>query len=172
MVWAGRCAWVLALWLGLAMLHGDGAQVGAPSPSMDCTSALLSLADCLTFVEPGSNVTKPQGNCCSALKKVVKEEVACLCEAFKGSSAFGITINMTKALTLPSACGITTPPFSKCKIAFDGAPGSAPAPSPSSGAPGSASTPSSRPSGARALSAPSLVVVLAAAAVALWFHYI
>ncbi|XP_019704487.1 non-specific lipid transfer protein GPI-anchored 31 isoform X2 [Elaeis guineensis] len=162
MVSASKCAWVLALWLRLAMLQGSGAQVGAPSPSMDCTPALLSLADCLTFVEQGSNVTKPQGHCCSGFKKVVKKEVACLCEAFKGSSNFGISLNITKALTLPSACGVSTPPFSKCKT-----------PSPSSGAPassGSASTvPTPSPnSGARALSAPSFVVVLAAAAVALF----
>nr|AOC88983.1 type 4 nonspecific lipid transfer protein LTP401 [Elaeis guineensis] len=124
MVSASKCAWVLALWLRLAMLQGSGAQVGAPSPSMDCTPALLSLADCLTFVEQGSNVTKPQGHCCSGFKKVVKKEVACLCEAFKGSSNFGISLNITKALTLPSACGVSTPPFSKCKIA--GVPGAAP----------------------------------------------
>lgn len=115
MVWARKCGWVLALWLSLAMLHGDGAQVGAPSPSIDCTSAILSLADCLTYVEEGSKVTKPQGQCCSGFKKVVKEEVACLCEAFNKSSDFGVSLNMTKALTLPSACGVSTPPFSKCK---------------------------------------------------------
>lgn len=114
MVWASKWGLVLALWLSLAILHGDGAQVGAPSPAIDCTSALLSLADCLPFVEEGSKVTKPEQQCCSGLKKVVKKEVACLCEAFKGSSNFGVSINMTKALTLPSACGVSTPPFSKC----------------------------------------------------------
>ncbi|XP_038985953.1 non-specific lipid transfer protein GPI-anchored 11-like [Phoenix dactylifera] len=177
MVWAGKRAWVLAVWLSLAMVHGDGAQVGAPSPSMDCTSALLNLADCLSFVEEGSKVTKPQGQCCSGLKKVVKEDAACLCEAFKGSSDFGVSLNMTKALTLPSACGVSTPPFSKCKIAVAGVPGAAPAPSPTPGGlsvSGSVSTvpaPSPALSGARALPVPSFILV-AAAAVAPLFYYI
>nr|XP_029118133.1 non-specific lipid-transfer protein-like protein At5g64080 [Elaeis guineensis] len=115
MVWASKCAWFLAVWLSLAMLHGVGAQVGAPSPSMDCSSALYNLIDCATFAEEGSKLTKPQGQCCSGLEKVIKEELACLCETFEGNTDVGPTLNMTKPLTLPAACGIATPPLSKCK---------------------------------------------------------
>ncbi|XP_078164717.1 non-specific lipid transfer protein GPI-anchored 11-like isoform X2 [Carex rostrata] len=106
-----------------------GADIMAPSPSVDCTPALLSLADCLTYVEQGSNLTKPEGDCCSGLKKVVKEEAHCLCEAFSGGSVIPLDINITKALALPSVCKVKTPPASKCNIL--GAPGSAPATAPS-----------------------------------------
>jgi Probable lipid transfer len=88
----------------------------APAPSVDCTPALLSLADCLSYVEQGSNLTKPEGDCCSGLKKVVKEEPHCLCEAFAGGANLGIPldINITKALSLPSVCKVQTPSPSKC----------------------------------------------------------
>ncbi|KAG1330764.1 non-specific lipid-transfer protein-like protein [Cocos nucifera] len=82
---------------------------------MDCSSALDNLVDCATFAEEGSQLTKPQGQCCSGLKKVIKEDLACLCDTFMGNPKVGATLNMTKALTLPSACGISTPPRSMCK---------------------------------------------------------
>lgn len=103
---------LLLLWLTTAIMHGDGAPVAAPAPSPDCSSALLDLADCLSFVENGSTVAKPEGQCCSGLKKVVKEDVICLCEVLKQGPSLGV--NLTKALTLPSACKLSTPPFSKC----------------------------------------------------------
>ncbi|CAL9101713.1 AAI [Musa troglodytarum] len=136
MAGAKSCAWLVVIWCTVAM-HGDGAHVRAPAPSMDCSSALLSLADCLTFVEIGSTEAKPQAQCCSALKKVVKEAAACLCDAFKEGATFGVKLNMTRAMGLPSACGVSTSHFSKCKSAVAGGPGAAPAPSPGSGAPSS-----------------------------------
>ncbi|THU52570.1 hypothetical protein C4D60_Mb10t05350 [Musa balbisiana] len=118
MAGAKSCAWLVVIWCTVAM-HGDGAHVRAPAPSIDCSSALLSLADCLTF-------------CCTALKKVVKEAAAaCLCDAFKEGATFGVKLNMTRAMGLPSACGVSTSHFSKCKSAVAASPGAAPAPSPS-----------------------------------------
>ncbi|CAL9100495.1 unnamed protein product [Musa textilis] len=119
---------LLLLWLATAIMHGEGAPVGAPAPSPDCSSALLDLADCLSFVENGSTVAKPEGQCCSGLKKVVKEHVICLCDVLKQGPSLGV--NLTKALTLPSACGLSTPPFSKCNISIAGVPAAAPAPTP------------------------------------------
>ena len=110
MVGVRVCVWVI-LWVAAAK-HGDGVTVSAPAPSLDCSSAFLELTDCLTFVENGSTVAKPAGKCCSGLKKVVKKEVSCLCDVFKQGASLGV--NITKALTLPSACGVSTPPFSKC----------------------------------------------------------
>ncbi|KAF3326411.1 non-specific lipid-transfer protein-like protein [Carex littledalei] len=112
---AEKLAISLLLFLNLVVM-AIGADVPAPAPSVDCTPALLSLADCLTYVEQGSNLTKPEGDCCSGLKKVVKEEAHCLCEAFSGGSNLGIPldINITKALALPSVCKVKTPPASKC----------------------------------------------------------
>ncbi|XP_064985375.1 non-specific lipid transfer protein GPI-anchored 11-like [Musa acuminata AAA Group] len=168
---------LLLLWLTTAIMHGDGAPVAAPAPSPDCSSALLDLADCLSFVENGSTVAKPEGQCCSGLKKVVKEDVICLCEVLKQGPSLGV--NLTKALTLPSACKLSTPPFSKCNISIAGVPAAAPAPTPSLGSPSSSSSSSSSvPTGApspsspgksnAALQLPSLGFLIGSMAVSLW----
>ncbi|RWV99246.1 hypothetical protein GW17_00037857 [Ensete ventricosum] len=178
MAGAKSCAWLVVIWCTVAM-HGDGAHVRAPAPSMDCSSALLSLADCLTFVEMGSTEAKPQAQCCSALKKVVKEAAAaCLCDAFKEGATFGVKLNMTRAMGLPSACGVSTSHFSKCKSAVAGAPGAAPgistSSSPGSGAPSSGSamvpSPTAGSSGA-ACSSTALVGGLINMAIALFVYY-
>ncbi|KAF0911183.1 hypothetical protein E2562_007961 [Oryza meyeriana var. granulata] len=149
-------AWSSSLLLLLlstfAAVRVDGGSAGAPAPAADCTDALLSLAGCLSYVQEGSTVAKPDASCCSGLKEVVKKEVACLCQAFQGSQNFGVTLNMTKALQLPAACKVKTPPFSKCHLSIPGVTGGAPAPAPFSGAPffgGSppSSTPSASPAG-------------------------
>ncbi|KAE9444801.1 hypothetical protein C3L33_23300, partial [Rhododendron williamsianum] len=76
----------------------------APVPAADCSSIILDMADCLTYVSGDATVKKPEGNCCSGLKKVLKTHAECLCEAFKNAAQFGVTLNMTRALDLPSAC--------------------------------------------------------------------
>ncbi|KAL5209628.1 hypothetical protein ABZP36_005251 [Zizania latifolia] len=151
-------AWSSSLLLlsALAMVRVDAAAGGAggnsaeaPAPAADCTDALLSLAGCLSYVQEGSTVARPDASCCSGLKEVVKKEVACLCQAFQGSQDFGVTLNMTKALQLPAACKVKTPPFSKCHLSVPGVTGGAPAPAPTSfsGAPFfTGSSPSSMPS--------------------------
>lgn len=117
------CCWAVSVCLmsakgSAAQQHhvSAAAAAAAPAPAAaaaaDCSSALLNLADCLTFVEEGSKVVKPQGQCCPGLKKVLKGEVSCLCQAFR--TDYGIKLNMTKALTLQAACGFKSPPFSKC----------------------------------------------------------
>ncbi|KAL1289618.1 hypothetical protein HN51_058029 [Arachis hypogaea] len=83
----------------------DGAR--SPSPSVDCSNLVLTMADCLSFVTNGSTTTKPEGTCCSGLKTVLKTAPDCLCEAFKSSVQFGVVLNVTKALALPSACGLS-----------------------------------------------------------------
>lgn len=72
------------------------------------------MADCLSFVQNGSIATKPEGSCCSGLKVVLDNGPICLCEAFKSSAQFGVVLNVTKALTLPSACKIHAPSASNC----------------------------------------------------------
>ncbi|GJN08805.1 hypothetical protein PR202_ga26762 [Eleusine coracana subsp. coracana] len=125
----------------------DGAGAPAPAPGVDCTDALVSLAGCLSYVQEGSTVTTPDPTCCSGLKDVVRNEVACLCQAFQGGQDFGVALNMTKALQLPAACNVKTPPFSKCNISVPGVTGGAPAP-PFFGQSPSSSTPSASPSSA------------------------
>ncbi|XP_074589704.1 non-specific lipid transfer protein GPI-anchored 11-like [Curcuma longa] len=158
--------------------------LSAPSPSPDCFSEVFdNLIDCLPFVQNGSTVAKPAAQCCSGLRKVVEEAPACLCSlSSQGqgqAQSFGV--NVTKALTLPSACGVSTPSASNCNISIAGAPAAAPGASSGSiaGAPGAApGSISGAPAGAPGLSpscgAPSSVSgveFLSGFAVALWLYY-
>ncbi|KAG5229271.1 non-specific lipid-transfer protein [Salix suchowensis] len=103
------------------------APVPAPS-SVDCTNLIYSMADCLTFVSNDSTSTKPEGECCAALKTVLSTKAGCLCEAFKSSAQLGLGLNVTRALSLPSACKIHAPSVSNCGFAIS--PSGAPAPAP------------------------------------------
>lgn len=86
----------------------------APTPAVDCTTVVMNMVDCLSFVTSGSTVRKPEGSCCSGLKSVLKTNAECLCEAFKNSAQFGVTLNVTKAMTLPTICKISAPPLNNC----------------------------------------------------------
>ncbi|KAL2476907.1 Non-specific lipid-transfer protein-like protein [Forsythia ovata] len=108
------------------------ASQSAPAPAVDCSSLILNLADCLTFVTSGSTTKKPEGTCCSGLKTVLKTDAECLCEAFKNSAQLGVTLNVTKALTLPAACHVSAPSVSNCGLTAAGA---APALSPMASSP-------------------------------------
>ncbi|KAJ3676982.1 hypothetical protein LUZ60_002706 [Juncus effusus] len=96
----------------------NGAEVA--SPPADCMSTLMNMADCLTFAENGSTITKPEKGCCPGLKMVVDQNVVCLCQLFTNSADLGITLDFKKALTLPSVCHVKTPPFSECNITLPG----------------------------------------------------
>lgn len=90
----------------------------APAPAVDCSSLILNMADCLSFVQNGSTVTKPEGTCCTGLKSVLKADAGCLCEAFKSSAQLGVVLNVTKASTLPTACKVSAPSISKCECEY------------------------------------------------------
>ncbi|CAI0628067.1 unnamed protein product [Linum tenue] len=90
----------------------------APAPAADCSTVVLALSDCLTFVLNGSTTTKPEGTCCSGLETVLNTNADCLCQTFKSSGEMGIALNVTKALTLPSACKLKTPPMSSCQLSM------------------------------------------------------
>ncbi|XP_008235392.1 PREDICTED: non-specific lipid-transfer protein-like protein At2g13820 isoform X2 [Prunus mume] len=97
----------LALVLGSMLLGGAMAQSG-------CTTALASLAPCLSYVT--GNSSNPSSSCCSQLSNVVQSSPQCLCSLLNGGgSSLGITINRTLALSLPSACKVQTPPVSQCQ---------------------------------------------------------
>ncbi|KAL6867682.1 hypothetical protein ACP4OV_015706 [Aristida adscensionis] len=142
---AWPCALVLLSLAAVRAVDAGGASspAVAPAPAVDCTDALVSLAGCLSYVQEGSNATAPDPSCCSGLKDVVRKEVACLCQAFQSGQDYGVSLNFTKALQLPAACKVKTPPFSKCHISVPGVSGGAPAPAPSSGAPFFGQSPSS-----------------------------
>ncbi|KAG6414908.1 hypothetical protein SASPL_122284 [Salvia splendens] len=109
------------------------AAKSAPAPAVDCSSLVLNMADCLTFVTAGSTAKKPEGTCCSGLKTVLKTDAECLCEAFRNSAQLGVTLNISKALTLPAACHVSAPSVSNCGLSIGS--GSAPVLAPSAAPP-------------------------------------
>ncbi|XP_023534720.1 non-specific lipid-transfer protein-like protein At2g13820 [Cucurbita pepo subsp. pepo] len=111
------------LLVAFGMSHESVAQ------SAGCTTALISLSPCLTYITGSggsSTSTAPSSSCCSRLATVVQSQPQCLCSALNGGAAvsLGVTINRTRALGLPAACSVQTPPPSRC----DDANGAAAAP--------------------------------------------
>jgi len=86
----------------------------ASAQSGSCTTTLISLYPCLNYIS--GNVSTPPSSCCSQLASVVQSNPQCLCAALSGdsSSLGGVTIDKTRALALPQACNVKTPPASKC----------------------------------------------------------
>ncbi|KAL1545078.1 non-specific lipid transfer protein GPI-anchored 2-like [Salvia divinorum] len=118
------------------------AAAQSPAPALDCFTYLLKLSDCLTFVEEGSNLSHPAAGCCPELGNVVDTQPICLCQLLGDPSQVGISVDVNRALKLPSLCNVTTPPVSLC--AAIGIPVSAftPSDAPSPGGDKSASPPS------------------------------
>ncbi|PRQ20263.1 putative plant lipid transfer protein/Par allergen [Rosa chinensis] len=105
---------LVAVW---GFVHGHSASSrGAPAPAVDCSSLILNMADCLSFVSNGSKAEKPEGSCCTGLKTVLKADAACLCEAFKSSAQLGVVLNITKAMSLPAACKVSAPSATNCGL--------------------------------------------------------
>ncbi|KAF4384275.1 hypothetical protein F8388_010510 [Cannabis sativa] len=123
----------LAIVYAVAMVmavEGAGSSPHAPAPAVDCSSLILNMADCLSFVSNGSTVSKPEGTCCSGLKTVLKADADCLCQAFKSSAQLGVVLNVTKASTLPQACKVSAPSATNCDLSIT--PAGSPALSPES----------------------------------------
>ncbi|KAL5096430.1 hypothetical protein RYX36_000757 [Vicia faba] len=123
---------IFAIW-AIHSTYAASSSHHAPSPSVDCSTLVLTMADCLSFVTNDSTITKPEGTCCSGLKSVLKTAPSCLCEAFKSSAQFGVVLNVSKALTLPSVCKVSAPSLSNCGLSVTpaAAPGVSPSPAPS-----------------------------------------
>ncbi|KAG2327059.1 hypothetical protein Bca4012_035978 [Brassica carinata] len=125
----------------VTVLGASHHHTAAPAPAVDCSTLILNMADCLDFVTAGGTEMKPKSSCCAGLKTVLKANAECLCEGFKNSAAFGITLNMTKAATLPTACKLHAPSISNCGLSMTPtmAPGLAPGGAVAAG-PGAAGT--------------------------------
>ncbi|XP_054800865.1 non-specific lipid transfer protein GPI-anchored 31 isoform X2 [Prosopis cineraria] len=152
---------LVAIW-AVALVHGASSSAHhAPSPAPDCSSLITNMVDCLSFVSSGSNTTKPQGSCCSGFKTVLKSNPDCICQAFKSSSQLGVTLNVTKALTLPAACKVSAPDFSSCGLSVT--PAAAPAAVPGMSGSGATSeiSPTAAPVPSPGNSAPSMVPISA-----------
>ncbi|KAL6636773.1 hypothetical protein ACP70R_024345 [Stipagrostis hirtigluma subsp. patula] len=115
--------------------------VASASAQSGCTTALIGMYSCLNYIS--GNASSPPASCCSQLKSVVQSQPECLCAALSGdsSSLGGVTIDKDRALKLPQACNVVTPPASKCNTAGGGnAPGAATPTTPSTGTPANAGT--------------------------------
>ncbi|XP_066393412.1 non-specific lipid transfer protein GPI-anchored 5-like [Miscanthus floridulus] len=135
----------------LLLLAGPGAaqSSSAPAPasgSGSCLTEMVSLYPCLGYIS--GNSTSPRASCCSALSSVVASNPRCLCTVLGGgASSLGVTVNSTRALELPGACNVKTPPPSECKSVGVPVPSSptSPATTPSSTTPASTAAAASVP---------------------------
>ncbi|XP_010259100.1 PREDICTED: non-specific lipid-transfer protein-like protein At2g13820 [Nelumbo nucifera] len=108
---------VTMLWVELAVAQ------------LACTSALISMAPCTNFIT--GNFSTPTVSCCTNFENVVKTQPECLCTVINGTTTpLGFNINQTRAMELPTACNVQTPPVSQCKAA--NGPATSPAGSPAS----------------------------------------
>ncbi|CAF2145223.1 hypothetical protein HID58_049811 [Brassica napus] len=99
-----------------SVLEAAHHHTAAPAPAVDCSMLILNMADCLSFVSAGGTEAKPASSCCNGLKTVLKTDAECLCEGFKSSASLGVTLNMTKAATLPAACKLHAPSMAACGL--------------------------------------------------------
>ncbi|KAG7585408.1 Bifunctional inhibitor/plant lipid transfer protein/seed storage helical domain [Arabidopsis thaliana x Arabidopsis arenosa] len=83
-------------------------------PADECTSLVVTLLPCVSFITIGSTVDTPSSSCCSSLKNILDTKPECLCEGLKNSASYGVKLNVTKATTLPVACKVNAPPVSAC----------------------------------------------------------
>ncbi|KAH7541885.1 non-specific lipid transfer protein GPI-anchored 12 [Ziziphus jujuba] len=133
---------VVAMLMSFYGVSAHDAPIAAPAPgpsSTDCFTVVLGLADCLSYVQEGSNVTVPDKPCCPELKGLVDNNPICLCYLLANSNSLGVPIDTKRALNLPSVCKVTTPPPSLCSLAGYPVPGpvsseiASPGPQPSEG---------------------------------------
>lgn len=92
---------------------GMAPQPMAPSPAGDqCFTYVLNMSDCLSYVQDGSKQTVPDKPCCPEMAGLLDSHPLCLCELVGSAATYGV--NVSKALTLPGACNIATPPLTLC----------------------------------------------------------
>ncbi|VFQ64056.1 unnamed protein product [Cuscuta campestris] len=133
MTTATKTTILLLLLLAAATEAQSPAASPAPATAEDCMTHLLDMSDCLTYVEAGSNLTKPEKACCPELSGLVNSHPECLCRLLADpNSTIGIAIELHKALNLPSVCKIDSISPSLCSLIGIQV-GGAPAPAPTKG---------------------------------------
>ncbi|CAH8383069.1 unnamed protein product [Eruca vesicaria subsp. sativa] len=81
--------------------------VAAPAPgpsSSDCTSVIYDMFDCLSYLTPGSNDTKPTKVCCGGILSVLQYNPNCVCVGIESSKTMGFAVNNTRARAMPTTC--------------------------------------------------------------------
>lgn len=113
---------LLASVVALAAACGGAASAQGPSPAptaADCEAVVHArLLPCLTYVQPGSNLTRPEKGCCRGLSSAVQDHARCLCAFLSGQVDAGISVDRNKALLLPTVCNTMAPPPSLCPCEF------------------------------------------------------
>ena len=108
-------AGVSGLAVGCLVAATAALLVAGASAQTGCTAALITRYTSRNYIS--GNETSPTRTCCSQLATVVQSQPQCLCAAISGdssSSIGGVTIDKTRALELPKACNVVTPPASRC----------------------------------------------------------
>ncbi|XP_058740254.1 non-specific lipid transfer protein GPI-anchored 26-like isoform X2 [Vicia villosa] len=104
---------VLSMFFVLVSLWG---VTVAQQTDSSCTNVFISLSPCLDYIT--EQTSTPSSACCSQLASVMGSQPQCLCEVVNGGAASSIAasfnINQTRALALPTACNIQTPPINTC----------------------------------------------------------
>ncbi|XP_021859493.2 non-specific lipid transfer protein GPI-anchored 11-like isoform X2 [Spinacia oleracea] len=137
--------WVVVI---LGLISVGSLNVKGQSPAMapapdssgtDCMTLVYTMADCLTYVENGSKLAKPDKACCPEVAGVLKANPICLCEMLSKSKDFSLDLDLNRTLHLPSICKLQTPDVSLCSAAgypVAGGPTSSAGAGPSSAMPG------------------------------------
>ncbi|CAA7389091.1 unnamed protein product [Spirodela intermedia] len=105
---------LLASVVALAAACGDVASAQGPSPATatDCVAVVHArLLPCLTYVQAGSNLTRPEKGCCRGLSSAAKDDLDEPVDA-------DISVDRNKALLLPTVCNTMAPPPSLCPCKF------------------------------------------------------
>ncbi|XP_010421780.1 PREDICTED: non-specific lipid-transfer protein-like protein At5g64080 isoform X3 [Camelina sativa] len=93
--------------------HPAKSPVGAPAPGpsgADCSSVILNMMDCLTYLSIGSNETMPEKSCCDGIETVLKFNPQCICSGLVSANNMGIELNNTRALATPKTCKLSISP--------------------------------------------------------------
>ncbi|KAJ0243212.1 Bifunctional inhibitor/plant lipid transfer protein/seed storage helical domain-containing protein [Hirschfeldia incana] len=77
----------------------------APGPSnSDCSSIIYDMMDCLSYLTPGSNDTKPTKVCCGGILSVLQYNPKCICVGLESSKTMGFAVNNSRARAMPTTC--------------------------------------------------------------------
>ncbi|KAK7400103.1 hypothetical protein VNO78_11303 [Psophocarpus tetragonolobus] len=98
----------LGLWSALLILLVGFASSDINQDKTECSDKLVGLVGCLTYVN--GEAKNPSLDCCTGLKEVIDKSKRCLCILIKDHDdpGLGLTINLSLALNLPTACKTPT----------------------------------------------------------------
>uniref|UniRef100_A0A7N2N806 Bifunctional inhibitor/plant lipid transfer protein/seed storage helical domain-containing protein n=1 Tax=Quercus lobata TaxID=97700 RepID=A0A7N2N806_QUELO len=114
----------------LLLSNGDNDYSPSTTPASDCSAIVYDVLECIPYLSAGSEQTKVDALCCSSFEAVLEISRECICVALRGSRELGLTLNIARAIALPSACGSSVLSFTDCDINPPNSSPTAPSPSP------------------------------------------